>query len=175
MTTTYLGELSIRAALPGASAAALAGATGIAAALPDILARISALQACVPTPVNFAQQLALAEQIVASVTAGIQIGIPVPSIDAQIAAVLALVSSLIAQVTAVHAQLAIVTDFQALLGAAGLHALAYAGPVSSFGGELDSALAIVGTLSPSDTAFALVLLTTSGATWDALTQITVRP
>jgi hypothetical protein len=171
VSATYLGELSIGDALPGANGVAVAGATGINSALPDILARIAALQAFVPLPTSFVEQLATAESIVASVQAGIELGLPVPSLDAQIAQMAALVASLLAQVEAINAQLTLVASFRALLGEAGIHAIAFAGLVGSFGGDVDGALASVGALVPGESANAVVLLTTSPAAWSALSQI----
>lgn len=172
MTVTYVGDISIGQAVPGAAAAAVAGAAGINAALPDILARLAALQNFAPQPVSFAAQLALAQQMVSSIQLSISLGIPVPSIAAQIAAVLALVAELLAAVLSINAQLAIVTDFQVLLGAAGVHVYAYAGQVGSFGGEFSAELAggVPGG-GPTDASNALVLVTTVPATWAAMAQV----
>lgn len=169
---TYVGNLSIGGAVPGAASAAIAGVAGINAALPDILARIAALQAFAPQPVSFVAQLALAQSMVSSVQAGIALGIPVPSIAAQIAAIAALVAELLAAVSAINVQLGIVTDFQALLGAAGLHLYAYAGQTGSLGPELSAALATgIPGGSPTDSAHALVMVTTVPATWTAMSHV----
>jgi hypothetical protein len=169
---TYCGELTIGGALPGAQAAAVAGVSGINAALPDILARIAALQAFAPQPVSFVAQLALAMQIVTGIQTSIALGISPPSIAAQLAAVAALVADLLAMVTDIHAQLAIVLELRGLLGAAGIHAYAFAGQSGNLGGELATALT-TGTPggSAADAANALVLVTTLPATWTALSQI----
>jgi hypothetical protein len=168
----YVGELSIGQAVPGAAAAAVAGAAGINAALPDILARLEALAAFAPQPVSFTAQLALAQQMVTSIQLSIALGIPVPSIGAQIAAVTALIAELLAAVAAVNAQLVIVTDFQALLIAAGVHVYAYAGQVGALGGEFATELAggVPGG-SPTDASNALVLITSVPATWAAMSSV----
>jgi hypothetical protein len=163
---TTLGSLSIGAAVPGAQLAALAGVTGINLALPDILARLAALQSFAPQPISFGAQLALANQILASITLSISMGLPVPSVDAQIAAVLAIVADLLAAVSQIEAQLAILVDFTDLLGTAGISAYAYAGTVGAFGGELATALGGGG-----DACNALVLLTRIPATWAAMSQV----
>jgi hypothetical protein len=169
---TYVGELTIGAAVPGAASAAIAGFAGINAALPDILARLAALQAFAPLSVDFTAQLALAQAMVTSVQTGIALGIPVPSIAAQIAAVAALIAELLASVAGIAAQLEIVTDFQALLGAAGVHVYAYAGQTGSLGSELSTELTTgIPGGSPTDAANALVLVTTVPATWTAMSQV----
>lgn len=172
MTTVYIGSLSIGEAVPGAAAAAVAGAAGINAALPDILGRLAALAAFAPLPVDFTAQLALAEQMVASVTLGISLGIPVPSIAAQIAAIAALVADLLAAVASINASLEIVVAFQALLGAAGIHAYAYTGVTAGLGADLTTELAggVPGG-GPTDAANALVLITTTPATWTAMGEV----
>lgn len=171
MTVTYLGSLSIGQALPGAAVAASAGIAGINAALPDILGRLAALQAFSPSPVSFSAQLALAQDIVTGIQQSIALGIPEPSIAAQIAAVAGLVADLLAQVAGVHAQLDIVTDFASLLGAAGIHVLAYAGAAGDLAGELGGALGAVPGISPGDTCNAVAMITTVPAVWAALAQI----
>lgn len=172
MTISYVGELTIGAAIPGANAAVLAGIAGINSALPDILARIAALQAFAPQPVNFAVQLQLAQQMVASVQACLLLGIPAPTIAAQIAAVAALIAELLAAVSGVNAQLVILTDFQALLATAGLFVYAYAGTSGALGADVTTAL-VGGTPggSPADACNALVLVTTSSPVWTALSQV----
>lgn len=168
MTVTYCGEVSLAAALPGAALAASNGISGINGALPDILSRIAALQAFSPSPVDFGVQLQLANGIVASIENAIAIGLPAPSISAQIAAVLALIASLLATVSAVNAALGIVTSFEGLLASAGVHVFAFAGTTSTFGTALDASIAGT-TLAGASSA--IVLATDVGATWTAMSQI----
>lgn len=168
MTVTYVGNLSLAAALPGAALAATNGIAGINGALPDILARIAALQSFAPSPVNFATQLTLANGIVASIEQAIALSLPVPSISAQIAAVLALIASLLATVSAVNASLGIIAAFEGLLASAGVHVFAFAGTTSAFGGELNTAVSGT-TLAGASSA--IVLATDVGATWSAMGQI----
>jgi len=168
----YLGELSIGAAVPGANAAVVAGLAGINLALPDILARIAALQAFVPTPVDFGVQLILAQQMVTSVGLAISLGLPVPSILLQIAAIEALILALLATIEAINGQLDILVDIQTQLATSGLHAYAYAGTVGALGGEVTGALAsgLPGG-SSGDAAHALVFVTTTPATWSAMSLV----
>lgn len=172
MTITALGELSIGETIPGAAAVGVAGAAGINLALPDIQARLDALLAFSPAAVDFAAQLALAQQIVVSIQAAITAGLTPPSISAQIAAVGALIAELTAAVASIHAQLTIIVDFQALLSAAGIFAYAYDGQVDDLGDELDAEIGGgIGGGSPTDHCNALVLVTSEGATWTAMGEI----
>lgn len=172
MTTTYVGSLSLAVALPAPTAAAVAGTTGINLALPDIEARLAALYSFKPAPIDFAVSLQLAQQIVASIQTAISLGIVPPSLAAQIAEISALIAQLLANVEAINVQLGIILDFQALLTPAGVHAYAYAGPVNQLGSELSAALSLgVPGGSPTDPSNALVLITTLAATWSAMAQI----
>jgi hypothetical protein len=169
---TYVGGMSVGDAVPGAVDAAAAGAAGINAAIPDIQARLDSLLAFAPVNVDFAAQLSLAQATLASIQAGISLGLPVPSLAAQIAQVAALVAELLAAITSINAQLSIITALQAHFGAAGLHVYAYTGQVGDLSAELY--LELEGGVpggSPTDAANGLLLLTTVPATWAALAQI----
>lgn len=166
MTITALGSMSVGAAVPGAAAAVTAGISGINGALPDILARIAALQAFAPTPVDFTAQLALAQGTLGSVQAAITAGLPVPDIAAQIAIVAAIVADLLAQVAAVNVQLDALVALQAPLAVAGVGAYVFDGQLGSLGGEL---AAEIGTGTAH--ANALVLVTTESTAWAGLSAI----
>jgi len=172
VSLVYLGSLSLAAAVPGAAAGVSAGIGGINGALPDIEARLAALSGFAPTPGNFAADLAVANSIVASITAGITAGLSPPSIGAQIAIIAALVAALEATVLAVSAQLDVVLDLQALLATAGVFSYAYAGQANALGSALSTELASgfpggAGT----DSTNALVLATTTPATWSAMSSL----
>lgn len=172
MTVTYLGSLTVGDANPGAVAISAAGAAGINGALPDIQARLAALLAWTPSPVSFEAQLTLVQGALASIQASIALGLPVPDIGAQVALIQAQIAALIAAIAAVEAQLAIILDFQALFGASGVHAYAYAGQVANLGSEISAETS--GGLpggSGTDSANAIVLVTTVPATWTALAQL----
>lgn len=172
MSLVYVGSLSIGGTVPGAAAVAVAGAAGINAALPDLQARLDALLAFAPVDVNFAAQLALAQQMVVSIQASIAVSLPAPSIAAQIAIVSALIADLAAAALSINAQLTIVADFQALLSAAGIHVYAFDGDTDQLGPEVTAEL--VGGVpggGPTDHANALVLVTTVGATWAAMGNV----
>lgn len=172
MSVTYLGALTIGDALPGGVAVAAAGYAGINAALPDIQARLDALLAFSPLPVDFAAQLALAQSMVASVQASITLGLAPPSIALQLAIVAALIADIAAAIASISVQLGIVVDFQALMGTAGIHAYAYAGQTQNLGAEMAVELAGgVPAGAPTDAANALILVTTTPATWTAMGDV----
>lgn len=168
MTVQYLGSLSLSQALPGAALAASMGITGIQTALPDLLARIAALRDFSPTPISFATQLQLAEATLSGIQASIAAGLPAPSVDAQVTAVLALMESLLTMVNGVRAALAVVQDFQNLLAAAGISVFAFSGDFASMGVELSAA---VGMNGPAGSGYAVVLATGVAGTWSAMGQI----
>jgi hypothetical protein len=172
VTLTYVGELSLSAALPAPANVALAGSTGIGLALPDILQRLEALAAFSPSPVSFTASLALAQSIVESISKAIALGIVPPSMASQIAQVSALVSELLANVQTINGHLEVITDFQSLLTAAGVHVYAFDGEVDDLGAELAAALAggVPGG-TPTQHSNALVMVTTLAATWSAMAQI----
>lgn len=172
MTVSYVGSLSLAAALPAPTAVAEAGAAGIGLALPDIQQRIDALLAFQPAPVDFAQSLALAQSIVVSIESAIHLGIVPPTMASQIAQVSALVAQLLANVESINAHLAIIVEFQGLLTAAGVHTYAFDGAVNAFGSEFGAVFAGgVGGGAPSQHANAVVMLTTLASTWSAMAQI----
>lgn len=172
MTVTYVGGLSLAVAVPAAASAVASGTAGINGALPDITARLEALAAFAPVPVNFAAQLSLAQATVASVQSAIALGLTPPSIDAQIAMVVALVAELEATVAAVNANLTALTDLQAILDVDGVHVYAYDGTVEDLGPELTLELAAgLPAGSPTDAARAIVLITSDPSAWTAMQAV----
>lgn len=170
MALTYLGSLTLAAALPGAAAGFAASIEGIGLALPDIQARLDALLAFSPQPISFAAQLIVAQQIVASIQLAISIGLTVPDISAQIAIVASLVASLIATIGAINARLDIVISLTALLDAAGVFTYSYSGTADGLGPALTSELAsgFPGGTGGSQLSNAVILATTTPATWTAM-------
>jgi len=176
MTATYVGSLSIGAAIPAAAASASAGASGINAAFPDVAARLAALEAqiaalgAMPSLPSFADMLSRAEALVTSITLAIATpGLPPPpTIATAIAALTATVVDLTAMTAALAAQLNVIVDFQTLLPVAGVTAIAFDGDVSVFTSEVGSVLL---THIPSGHCNALVLATTSAGTWNAMSSV----
>lgn len=176
MTATYVGSLSIGASIPAATAAAAAGAGGIDAAFPDVSARLDALNAQIaalatlpPLP-NFAEMLAKANTLVASMTLAIATpGLPPPpSIATSIAALLATVTDLTVMTAQLSVQAGVIAAFQAQLSAAGIIAIAHAGAVGTFGTETQ---AVLSTHIPTGNINALTLATADPATWAAMSAV----
>lgn len=170
---SFVGSMSLAAALPGAASASVAGAAGIGGALPDIEARLTALADFAPVPMDFAADLTLAGAVVAGVTLAIGTpGLVPPSISAQVEIIADLVASLHATIEAVNVQLGIVHGFVDLLATAGVFAYAYAGRADAMGTEMATELSggFPGG-SGGDATNAIVLATTSSATWAAMSQV----
>lgn len=175
MTATYVGSMSIGAATPAAATAAQVGFDGVSTSFDDINARVAALQASMaalatmpPLP-SFGDMQARAVANLASITLAISTpGLPPPpSILTAIAALLEQVEALLAMMVTLSDGLTLLADFQALLGEAGLHVIAYSGAAGSFGAETQP---LVSTHAPGTTQ-ALILATTEAATWSAMTQV----
>lgn len=179
MTAWYIGGMSIGAAVPGAAAAASAGADGINTAFPDIEARLTALAqaiaalASMPPLPTFPDMVARA----AANLAGLQVAVstpglpPPPSLSTAIATLSALVADLNAMLAALNVKLTLITDFQGVLATSGLHVITYDGPRSNVGLDVDAQIsAHVGGSGTTHTN-ALVLVTTSGATWTKVGQV----
>lgn len=123
------------------------------------LALVASLQLVPPT---IAANLVFAEQLVATITAQIALGIQLPTLQLQLDAAFAVISAL-------DIAIALLVQFQVAFGSAGVHGYTYSGPANQFGGELASTLSggFPGG-QPSDQANALVLATTVPAAWAAL-------
>jgi hypothetical protein len=171
VTATYLGSLTIGGTMPGAAAVGVAGAAGINLVLPDLLAQIESLLSWTPTPISLTTQISTLEAMIAAIHAQITLNVPPPTILGQIVAINNLIASLQSTVASLEAQLAIIVSFQAALTAAGVHLVAYTGPVGSFGAEVQARLGSVPGLSPADASNAIAFLTTVPATWAALSTI----
>lgn len=117
--------------------------------------------------------------VVTGLAAALQLALPPPYSPKLEAALVALIQQCIRgniaflpMLTKLGAQRDLVTDLQGHMANAGLHAYSYAGPVNGLGGEFATALA--GGLpsgAPTDSANALMLVTTTPATWVGLGQI----
>lgn len=175
MTAVYVGSMSIGGAIPGADAAATAGVLGLQTALPDLAARVASLQASIAelgaiVPSSFVSMAASAGALLTAINAAIATPglLTPPNFSGAIVALTALLGSLSATLGTVEAQLALLVSFRNTLGAAGVHVVAFDGPIGSFGSEVGVVLA---SPIPSGNARAVVLATTSGATWSAMSQI----
>ena len=172
MSATYIGELTIGEAVPGCDVAVEAGIAGINGALPDIESRLAALAGFSPQPFSFAAQLAQAQSIVASIQFAITAALPAPSFSDQIATIVALMAQLHAQVLAINAQLSIVVGIQGALLTGGVFAYASANQAQLVGADLSTSLAAgLPGGNPTDACNALLLITSTPATWDVMRAI----
>ena len=158
MSVTYIGSLSVGACMPAVTSA-------LASAYADLQARVTALLAFAPVPIDFTAQLTLCAQMTASISSMIALGIAPPSISAQIAITAALVASL-------EAQLAVILGLQTALGVAGVFAYAYAGTASGLGAAFTAQLfAGFPGGTGADSTNALLLATTTPACWTAMQAV----
>jgi hypothetical protein len=162
MSLDYLGSLAVGGVAPSVQIA-------VDASLPNLLAQQLGIQAGIAAltahPPSIAGNLAIAQQIVASLQAQIALGVEVPGLGLQLA-------SLAAALAALAAQIATLTSFADVLGVLGLHAYHYNGPINGLGPALAAALA--GGLpggGPFDASDALVIATSSPAAWSALSVV----
>ncbi len=155
MSLTYLGSLSV-----GVIAPSVAGT--IAVTLPHLIAQLDGLAAAVAqlnaSPPTIAASLTFANDMVASITAAIALGVQVPTLSVQLAAIAAFVATLSAEV-------AVLLGYQAALGSAGIHAYAFAGQANGLGPAIPSTFP---GGSPTDAVDALLLVTAIPASWAAL-------
>lgn len=166
MALVSLGSLSLGVAVPGAASAnaALDIACGIAA--PNVSAQITAVGNFSPSvSLSFADQIALANQIIANLEAAIAAIPPIPtlSLQAQVDLALAIKADLEVLLATIQAQVAIQVQIASLLATAGVSGYAWDGAKNALGGAISTALGPATTHSN-----AIVLLTTVGASWTAM-------
>ena len=135
---------------------AISGA--LASAYADLQARVTAMLAFNPAPIDFHAQLQIAVQMQANLQTAIDIGLPAPSIAAQIAIMKALV-------VALEQQLAIILNIQNALEVEGVFAYAYSGTTGEMGPSLPAAFP---GGSSTEQTWALIFATVTPACWNAM-------
>lgn len=161
---TDLGSLTLAAVVPAAAAAAVAINVSCGIAAPNVSAQLTALLSFSATvSLSLAAQLDLVAAITANLQAAITLGLTPPTLSAQLDAAIALKLTLEGFLLSIQAQLAIAVALQALLATGGVRLLKYSGPQNTFDTELGTALG-----SSSASCNALVLLTTTSASWTAV-------
>ena len=162
---TSLGSASLAVLVPGAAAEAarLVAACGIAA--PNVEGQLSAIGTFTPqVQMSYPQQLAIAQQIVSQLQALIAAGLEPPDFTAQVVLAGQVHASLYALLSAVQGYLS--ASIGSLLATAGVSGYVFDGPKNTFGGELATALG-----AGTESAHAIVLLTSAGATWTAMQSL----
>lgn len=166
MSLVALGSMSIAVAVPAAAEANAALDVAIGIAAPNVTAQITAAAGFTPSvSLSFLDMIAMAEQIIANIEAAIAAIPPIPvlDLDAQVTLALDVKADLEAMLLVVNAQLTIQLAIASLLATAGVVAYAWDGANDALGPALTAALG--GATTHSN---AIILYTTSGATWTAM-------
>lgn len=155
----FLGELTLGGAMPAGSAA-------IAATLPDLEARLAALQNFNPQPGSIAANLSLAQDILQNVQQGIALGLSPPDISAQIAEVLSALNAL-------QANLVVALTFKDALDSGGVYLFHYQGTAGALGSEFAAELSsgLPGAGGAGQATQAVVLAAVAPATWTAFQTV----
>lgn len=159
MTVTYVGGITLGAAIPGVNSALLQ-------AVGDVEAKIAACVNFAPNlvPPSLTADIAANATIFANLTASLGANITPPSLSVQLDII---ASTLIV----VRAQLQIILDLFNLF-TANLHLYAYSGQTDALGGEFTTELSAgVPGGAGSDVANALLLITTVPADWAKIAQV----
>jgi len=166
MSLVALGSMSIAVAVPAAAEANAALDVAIGIAAPNVTAQITAAASFTPSvSLSFLDMIAMAEQIIANIEAAIAAIPPIPvlDLDAQVNLALSVKADLEAMLLVVNAQLTIQLAIASLLATGGVVAYAWDGANDALGPALTTALG--GATTHSN---AIILYTTSGATWTAM-------
>jgi hypothetical protein len=161
---TDLGSHTLAEIVPAAADATAAIEVTADIAAPNVSAQLTALASFTPSvTLSLADQLAQAQAIVASIQAAITAGITPPSLDVQVALAAAAVAALQAKLEAIQVQVDFAAALGELLATGDVRLLAFSGAQNDLGSELAAELG-----GDATSAHALVLVTTSGASWTAM-------
>jgi hypothetical protein len=161
VSTVYIGELSLAAAVPGPMPLLLAAQAQLQA---QVTATV-AMQANVQIPNTLDQLIAMAKQILANLEGMLLSGLEPPSINLQ----LAIIASTLA---ALELQLAPFLAFGAVMATGGVFAYVYDGTTAGAGAEFTTALSggFPGH-SGADHCNMVVLGCVASATWTAMQTV----
>lgn len=127
---TYLGSLTVGAAIPLLLAAQLQ----LSLSLGPIMAELTAkLAAALKLSVSLAikpPSIAVSLQLALALVAQLQAGFTPPSINFGVSAVLQLIAELQLKIGLLQVALSLALQLEGLMGAAGVHAFVYEGPIS---------------------------------------------
>lgn len=163
MSTTYIGELTLAAAVPGPLPLLLAAQAQLQAQLDATLAMQATLTLTIPNPL--AQLIALAEQILHNLEQMLAIGLEPPTINLQLEIVLSVIAAL-------ELQLSLFLGFGTVMATGGVFAYVYDGSTAGAGAEFSTVLAggFPGH-SGVDHCNMLVLGCVASATWTAMQTV----
>lgn len=166
MSLVALGTLSLAVAVPGAAEANAALDIAASIAAPNVSAQITAAASFTPSAsLTLTDLLAIAEAILDNINAAIAAIPPIPILDlsAQVALAASVKADLDAMLLTVNAQVDIQIAIAALLATGGVVAYVWDGANNDLGPALTTELG--GATTHSN---AIILYTTSGATWTAM-------
>lgn len=164
---TDLGEMTVGVAVPAVPSLAEAVTVSVEIAAPDVSAQITALDAFAPLEsLSLADQVTIAQAIIANLEAAIAAGLTPPSLSAQAAEAAAISAELSTKLTSLETQLGIASAYAPFLAEAGVRVLIFDGDQDDFGGELAAELG-----ADTNHANAIVLLTQSSDAWEALQEV----
>jgi hypothetical protein len=169
MPITNLGTVTVGVAVPGAVEANAALLISANIAVPNVTGQITALASFSPQlSLSFADQLTLAADISANISAAIAAIPPIPTLtlSAQIALAASVLADLNATLATINAQLTIQANLASLLSTAGVSLLRWSGNNNDFGPALTTYLG--GATTPED---GIIMYTANGATFTAMSGI----
>jgi len=171
MSATYFGSGSIGEAIPGAVALAAAGSAAVDIAAPNLEASISAVASIdlSLTPPSIEASLTAIADLAAQLQLNLALGITPPDISAQVSIAADVVAQLSALQVTLNAHLSLILALQALFVEAGVHRVVFNGSAEDIGSDIASAISAAGITGANTDA--ILLLTQSPLTWDALAQL----
>lgn len=171
MSATYFGSGSIGEAIPGAVALAAAGSAAVDIAAPNLEASIAAVGS-IDLSMTFPSietSLALLADLATQLQLNLALGIQPPDISASATIAADVVAQVSALQATLNAHLSVILALQSLFLEAGLHRVVFTGSAEDAGSDIASALSSAGITGANTDA--ILLLTQSPLTWDALAQL----
>lgn len=169
MTVHRLGELSISQVVPLLTTFEASLQAALAAALPDLQARLAGLGQILAALTVAPPELSATIDAALATVASLQAAVSGPTVTLEVAAIVALIAELEGQLATLDAAAAL------SIPSATLSAYVYTGPTAQLGAEVQSELNASLPGAPAET-FALILATTSAPAWaSASTVFRVTP
>jgi hypothetical protein len=140
----------------------------------ELTAQLTAFQAFLPVPIDLLSQIAQLESMIAGILACIAAGIPPPTLELQMANMALVIAGVASLIAGMEAQISIINNITSAFASAGIHAYAFNGQTGNFGSEMSQHLNN-GTPggTPLDSAQGVTLITTTPASFAALTTLIV--
>lgn len=172
MSLNYVGEIPLGVMCAPSLTAVASISASFAAVLPQIAIDLEAALQCSISlgisPPNLAADIALCVQLL--IDLNIAISVSLPSLDFQLAAVLALIAQLSPILASISASLSLSLPLAELFATAGIQAYQYSGSGGQFGALMGSTISEFfpdGTPA-SDDVFAIVLASTAPSVWTGM-------